>query len=100
MLNQNAITLLRPILTELPIKHLGAVLRAGALMGDTFENAPMETAVLHQDGHFWRTLFEARFLLSAVANNSETLRFTFANVINPKVTSVAYPLPQYFGLMI
>ena len=41
---------------RLPAKHLGGVLHAGALMSDTFHNAPMEPTVLQPQQHFWRNI--------------------------------------------
>ena len=39
-----------------PAKHLGDVLRAGALMSDTFCDCPMEPTVLQPHTHFWRNI--------------------------------------------
>ncbi len=41
---------------ELPAKHLGMLLRSGALMSDTFLNTPMEPTVLQLHPHFWRNI--------------------------------------------
>lgn len=41
---------------ELPAKHLGILLRSGALMSDTFLNTPMDPTVLQLHPHFWRNI--------------------------------------------
>jgi hypothetical protein len=43
---------------ELPAKHLGALLRAGALMGETFHDVPMEPTALEVTQHYWRNILK------------------------------------------
>lgn len=56
---------------ELPAKHLGMLLRSGALMSDTFLNTPMEPTVLQPHPHFWRNILrravESRSSMSKTA---------------------------------
>jgi hypothetical protein len=40
----------------LPARHLGYILRPGALMSDTFHHSPMEPTVLHPHQHYWRNI--------------------------------------------
>ena len=45
---------------EIPARHLGALTRPGALMGDTFENVPLEQTVLDtMNPFYWRNLLRA-----------------------------------------
>ncbi|CAB9512865.1 expressed unknown protein [Seminavis robusta] len=44
---------------EVPAYHLGCLTRQGALMGDTFENVPLEPTVLGMDRFYWRNLVRA-----------------------------------------
>jgi len=41
---------------EIPARHLGILLRSGALMSDTFLHTPMEPTVLQMQPHFWRNI--------------------------------------------
>lgn len=40
----------------IPAKHLGNLLKNGALMSETFANAPMEPTVIQMQTHFWRNI--------------------------------------------
>ena len=56
VLNENESLLILSPEEEIPAHHLGSLTRAGALMGDTFENVPFDLTALEMHPFIWRNI--------------------------------------------